>query len=763
MSQRPHGHRITRRGFFRELAAAGASAYVLAGGLGEQRALAANPAGGEVTNETVVAAIRRGIANLRARQRGDGAWPEAGRPGGSTALALLALLNAGVPADDAAVRRGLSGLLDQELASTYVVALECMVMAAVGEQGYQRRLQHAADWLIDSQLPNGMWTYSPGGGRGDNSNTQFALLGLHEAAKAGARVPRQLWQRSNQHYVNTQLNDGGWNYVYSSRTADDAYGSMTAAGVASLFITGEQMRISREAGFIDGAAPNCGRVAVSAPIQAGINWLGRNFSVTENPRRGDTWRLYYLYALERVGMTGGMRYIGRHDWYRQGAAHLVAVQQPDGSWGQTTDTAFALLFLAKGNRPVLIQKLRHAGRWDLDPHDAANLTDHIGDKLGKRPAWQTLDIDAPLEDWLVSPIVYLQGHEFPALTAEQTQTMQRYIEGCGTLWFEACCGRRPFREGFAAWAEEAFPQYALRTLEADHPVFDSYYPLDQTHGLMGLDVGCRTSVFFLPNDLSCLWEQRTIPGQEKLTTFAFQLGVNLAAYATGKQPLADRLTQVLLPAPSTQPAQPARRGAVQIARLAHEGDYNADPRCLANLAELAARQARVDVVTRDRAVRATDKELFNHPLLFMTGHFAFEMTDEEVAALKTYLQRGGTLLAEACCGREPFDGSFRALAARLADGPLSPLPGDHAVFAGQVGRPLGPVRLRPRLAELMHSETLDRPRIEAATISGRTAILYSRWDFSCGLEGDKPYSCLGYADDDAKALAVNLLLYAVSF
>ena len=71
----------------------------------------------------------------------------------------------------------------------------------------------------------------------------------------------------------------------------------------------------------------------------------------------------------------------------------------------------------------------------------------------------------------------------------------------------------------------------------EEPVFSSYYKLgafnykkgDGTEYsddpcLEGIDFGCRTSVLFSPNDLSCLWEQANVP---KLSEKAFQLGANL--------------------------------------------------------------------------------------------------------------------------------------------------------------------------------------------------------------------------------------------
>ncbi len=82
---------------------------------------------------------------------------------------------------------------------------------------------------------------------------------------------------------------------------------------------------------------------------------------------GQQWKFYYLYGLERAGRLSGVRFFGQHDWYREGAEELVHEQDKFlGYWRGTLyerepliATSFALLFLAKGRAPVLINKLRH--------------------------------------------------------------------------------------------------------------------------------------------------------------------------------------------------------------------------------------------------------------------------------------------------------------------------------------------------------------------------------------------------------------------
>ncbi|HLY10340.1 MAG TPA: hypothetical protein VKW04_13635, partial [Planctomycetota bacterium] len=56
---------------------------------------------------------------------------------------------------------------------------------------------------------------------------------------------------------------------------------------------------------------------------------------------------YDLYSLERAMMISKTEKLGDRDWYRDGAAFILANQGPEGEWIDTTDTCFALLFLKK--------------------------------------------------------------------------------------------------------------------------------------------------------------------------------------------------------------------------------------------------------------------------------------------------------------------------------------------------------------------------------------------------------------------------------
>lgn len=710
----------------------------------------------DVKGAAVKRAIARGVTAIKNERGLDGLWLEQHYPGGETALATLALLLSGEPVNAPDVAPGLQHVANLPNQFVYVTSLKIMVLAQADPVKYRREIRSAARWLVDAQFDGGLWGYTQRPGPFDHSNSQFALLGLHAAAEAGAQIPNGVWQRARMRLLANQNKDGGWSY----RNDPQSYGSMTAAGAAGLIILGSSVAAPQEKGYSDGAATNCGRYSGSRPLIRGLEWLGRNFQADANPNHGATWYFYWLYAVERVGILSGRRFIGDHDWYREGAAALVACQKPDGSWGgSVADTAFAVMFLSKGHKPLIIQKLQWSRdeAWNPDRHDVENLVAFIGDKFGEPTAWQTVAFDSPLEDWLAAPLLYVQGHDFPDWNARQREKVRKYVEQGGTILFEACCSRPQFRTGFEHFAAAAFPESPLRVLDAGHPVYGAQFDLKPA-GLMGIDFGCRTSILFAPRDISCLWEQGHVP---ILSENALKLGTNIAAFALGKTALRDRLDVVVLPGDADAP-RPEQQGlGLRLAQVVYDGDWRPDPNALVHFAEFLRDNAALDVVTNYAEVRLTDVDLHAAPVLFMTGHYDFRLTDREIAGLAAHLRRGGFLFADACCGRAAFDQAFRAMVERAFPGEkLKPLPPDHPIFRGAPGFRLDSVSYKPIAGEPQKEP--GRPELYGLEIDGRLAIVYSPEALACGLDGHKCFNCRGYVDEDARRIATNIVLYALS-
>ena len=112
----------------------------------------AHNASAAVTPEQVRQAIDRGVDYLLKQQRRDGSWPPyANYDGGTTAMCTLALLNAGVPVDDANMQKALEQLRSLPPSKTYVVALQTMALCAAEPKRDKLKIQQLARWLEMAQ------------------------------------------------------------------------------------------------------------------------------------------------------------------------------------------------------------------------------------------------------------------------------------------------------------------------------------------------------------------------------------------------------------------------------------------------------------------------------------------------------------------------------------------------------------------------------------------------------------------------------------
>ena len=768
----------------------------------------------DLSEELVVKSIDRAKAFLLTQQNRDGSWSASGGPHktGISSLALLALINGGMTAEDPPIQHGLKYLRSlniSEVSSTYEVSLMIMALAAAkdGERDKTRILTLAHN-LENGQITRGnmvgCWDYSVSDGLvrtgGDRSNGQFAVLGLRDAAEAGIVIDRKVWKRAQDHWLISQNSDGGWGYNGRSHST----GSMTVAGISSMSITARMLHDDDDVNA-DGTPRCCtennGEDKVRKSIERGVKWMERNFAVGHNPRAG-SWLLYYLYGMERAGRLSARRFFGDHDWYREGAAYLIAQQSRVGVWkgvggsesNPVVGTSFAVLFLSKGLAPVLINKLKYGDRdpanrnnilgndWDQHHDDVRNLTEHITGLEGwpRLLTWQTVDIGKVAEhgsmnDLMQSKIMFISGSEQLVFDDKEIEMLREYVGQGGFVFAVNCCNGAGFHDGMHEMVKRMYPngEVSLKKLPNEHPIFFTEHALDPaTVELLGVDVGCRTAIVYSPNDLSCLWNKwarrdppNRSPALKGMITKATRIGVNIVAYAVGREP-PSKLGQVDLAGEKGQQDK-VQRGLLQIAKIRHTGGWDAAPRALRNLLLALNRTVGLAASTKQRNLPASDSNIFRYPILYMHGRNSFQMGRQEIEQLKKYLDRGGVLFADACCGSLQFDRSFRRLTGQLfPQQKLKRVPPDHPLFSSDTGHDIRQVKRRvPEINDprdgLKPTVRTGEPFLEGIEIDGRLAVIYSKYDISCALERQASVACTGYVEEDAVKIAINILLYAM--
>lgn len=755
------------------------------------------PAIADISPEQVRVSIERAVSYLKRQQNSNGTWPDPpGNVGGITSLCTLALLNAGVEPSDEKLQKALAYLRTLRPTQTYVAALQTMVFCAAEPKKDLLLIRHNAKWLEDTQVKGGerrgAWGYptgASGGAGGDPSNSQFALLALYEAERVGIKVSQNTWRNALHYWQQLQNPDGSWSYS----KIRPASGSMTCAGIVSMIIAAGQLN-SGDAEIVNGEVRCCGDQKSNEAVENGLRWLERNFSVHSNPSgagRGAAstdWLLYYLYGVERTGRITARRFIGQHDWYREGADMLIRSQDNlSGFWKGTgsheanphVGTSFALLFLAKGRRPVLVAKLKHGppNDWDHHRNDLANLTSYVEKKWERNLSWQVIDpAAASVEDLLQAPVLFFNGREAPEFSAEEKKRLRDYVDRGGFLFAEACCGGTQFDAGFRKLMSQVFPEqeYKLRLLPPEHPIWRAEEPVDPQFArpLWGIDIGCRTSVVFCPDDLSCYWELGRVGRQNLLpdrvreeVAAANAIGINVMAYATNRE-LKYR-SDFFVTAPADAPRDDFDRGKMYVARLLHPGGCNAAPGALSNLLRVAGDKLKLRVSTEPRELAMTDPQLFHYHVVFMHGRHSFRLTPEERKQLRTYLERGGMLFADAICSSRDFVEAFqREMAAMFPEEHLERIPANHPLFTPEFGGDdLSVVERRePQRSggegPLKSLTRSGEPVLEGIKLGDRYAVIFSPYDISCALENHESLECEGYTRKDAARIGLNVLLYS---
>ena len=133
----------------------------------------------------------------------------------------------------------------------------------------------------------------------------------------------------------------------------------------------------------------------------------------------------------------------------------------------------------------------------------------------------------------------------------------------------------------------------------------------------------------------------------------------------------------------------AKEPCFPLARLKYGGggDWYAGPSMLPNLAKRLRADLKMDVCPEERVVEMLAPNLYETPVLFMTGHGRVEFTPEERQILREYLSRGGLLFADDNYGlAESFRAEMKIL---YPQRDLRLLPAGHSIFRSHYVFPKG--------------------------------------------------------------------------
>lgn len=742
------------------------------------------PSASAATPEEVEQAIQKGVAFLYSQQR-NGNWERApardpggkgydvtaGQWGGRTAIATYALLAAGEKPLDPRIVEACNFLRKADIIGNYALGMRAQVWLYL-----PRTDENKEAMLRDAQLlfrglslrgsNRGLYDYIAGGSRVDLSVSQYGVLGMWAAADFLEEVPANYWKEVENAWLKWQDRaSGGWAYGGNPSGNKPYSPSITAAGVATLFIT-QEFLYSDQGLDCKGNITNPGMQA----IERGLAFMAKALPSLVDKNADVDFRHYTLYGVERIGVASGYKYFDKLDWYQVGAEYLVRSQRSNGSWGDVPDTCFALLFLSRGRAPVMMNKIRYTtiptganpkpveGHWNQRPRDVANVTRWVGKQSERVLNWQIIDLAvATVQDLHDSPILYLSGSQKVAFTPEDKKKIQEFIEQGGLVLANADCGSRDFATAIRELANELYPIYEMRPLPPTHPIHTNQQfvakPGAKRVELQGVSNGARELILLVASeDVGRAWQKRDFARPD-----LFEVAANVYLYAIDKtNSLYKGQTYLVSKDTRIQPTS-----TLVVGRARYGGNWDPEPGGWKRLANVMHNKHKVTLQVREIDIT---KEAIpgDVAVLHLTGTTGFKLDDATRQRLKAFTDRGGLLVLDSCGGGGDFNTSAETeLAAIFGDEAKQtrqPLPSSHAIY----NRPSKLERIGYRtFARGRVVGSVNAPRVRGIEREGKLVVAYSGEDLSAGLVGQPVDGIVGYSPETATEIMSRLLLTRV--
>ncbi len=716
---------------------------------------------GDVTDEEIgraISSIKKYLYYKQDRQTGSwefrsnqgGVESDVMQVGGETALVTEALLISGESFQNPRIEKALKYLREVEMKGTYAVAFRAHVWAQLPPE-YMPLLEFDASWLLEAanKHQRGLFDYQPlSSDRVDHSVTQYGMLGLWEASKRGLKIPDKYWMRWAEHFVSAQKDDGGWSY--SSNPDGLTTGSMTAAGLTALFICQQEL-------YRDRPTPES---KVTQAIDKGVAWLDQRFVGHNNPNANE-WIFYYLYGIERVALSSGLRYFNQQDWYQAGATHILNKLDDNGSIDDDyVDTAFALMFLSRGRVPVWANKLQVKGsRWNNYPNDVFTLSRYLSEQVEKEINWQIIQADLPGEDWLVAPVTYLASNEALNIDDKQKRNLKRYLDLGGLLLTSPDGDSKPFTDSVRALAKELYPQYEPTELPSNHMVYSCWHHIAKERRLPlgAVSNGARELIIMADRDWGQVFQSDKNPGKNP----AWDLATNIFAYATNRGALSNRLDK-----PYEKRTGRGFSGEVSVGRASYAGNWLPEPGAWEVQANYVFNQAGINVKTTPGSgagvLSLDDIGQCDHKLVHLTGTHAINLTETQKKAIRQYVGRGGTILIETVSGHGGFSRGLEKQLSEMFNVYAVPLtPADPIISGAGLNGGQDCARALYRRYAVVTVQYDPKPNLAALLDqSNRPIVIISHEDLSLGMIGNRFWNIIGYQPESSRRLVANIVLWA---
>ncbi|MBI2194924.1 MAG: DUF4159 domain-containing protein [Planctomycetes bacterium] len=222
------------------------------------------------------------------------------------------------------------------------------------------------------------------------------------------------------------------------------------------------------------------------------------------------------------------------------------------------------------------------------------------------------------------------------------------------------------------------------------------------------------------------------------------------------------------------PSEIKNRGIFRMREVRTDSDWDCDPTAIP--AWCRQFQLRLGLNAKwmnpRQPVTLDSEEIFEIPMLYMTGHNAFSFSEHDVQSLRRYLLNGGVLWVDDCLYGFPFGRSFKSEIRRVlpeyAFEPILPtFKGLNSFFglhyqirANESGMPEG-------------GGYKQGVPVQVIRIQGQVAVLYTPYDLGCHAEISSPptaanplggpmHSLFQSWREDSYRLSTNIVLFLLT-
>jgi hypothetical protein len=408
--------------------------------------------------------------------------------------------------------------------------------------------------------------------------------------------------------------------------------------------------------------------------------------------------------------------------------------------------------------------------WNLCPGDLQQLVKRANERLGINYSSDSMSLTSFEGDPAKMPVLFFSGVRTVKFSPSELELLRNYVLRGGMIVADSIAGSPYFYNSMREALGKALPELSFRVLPPDHPIYHIMGDVDKVTYpknlksdeplLEALYVYSRAAVVLSKYGLGCGWDGHEVPLLKQAIYYdvdsANKLGINLLAYAIGYANV------------GRQEAKPELYGALDekrpsdefvFAQIKHDGAWNVHGGGASRLLEELRRDTALRLSLKRVPVQPGKEDLSSFTFLYLAGLDDFQFDSAAVAALRRFLDNGGTLLINNGLGLRTFDTAVRReLRKVLPDASLGPVPPTHPIFSAV--NKLAEANYTP--AALAQRPGLTAPYLEGISLNGDLRVIYSPVDLEAGWQGlDHPLA-RAYEPDSALKLGVNIITYAMT-